>query len=41
MKGLLPCRHWLAESTNGVAIQLYCALIALLLSRHGLSEISE
>jgi hypothetical protein len=35
LKCLLPCRHWLAESRNGVAIQVYCALIAaLLLSRH-------
>jgi IS4 transposase len=42
LKCLLPCRHWLAESRNGVAIQVYCALIAaLLLSRHGLPEISK
>ncbi len=36
LKCLLPCRHWLAESEDGVATQVYCALIAaLLLSRHG------
>lgn len=35
LKCLLPCRHWLAHSEEGVAIQVYCALIAaLLLSRH-------
>lgn len=34
LKCLLPCRHWLAESEDGVATQVYCALIAaLLLSR--------
>lgn len=34
VKCLLPCRHWLAESEDGVATQIYCALIAaLLLSR--------
>lgn len=36
LKCLLPCRHWLAESGDGVATQVYCALIAaLLLSRRG------
>jgi hypothetical protein len=36
LKCLLPCRHWLAESQDGVATQVYCALIAaLLLSRRG------
>ena len=36
LKCLLPCRHWLAESEDGVATQVYCALIAaLLLSRRG------
>jgi len=34
LKCLLPCRHWLAESDNGVAIQIYTALIcAVLLTR--------
>ena len=34
LKCLLPCRHWLAESENGVAIQIYTALIcAVLLTR--------
>lgn len=34
LKCLLPCRHWLAESENGVAIQIYAALIcAVLLSQ--------
>jgi len=28
IKCLLGCRHWLAESRNGVTIQLYLALIA-------------
>jgi IS4 transposase len=42
LKFLLSCRHWLAESRNGVAIQAYCALIAaLVLSRHGPPEISK
>ena len=36
LKCLLPCRHWLAETEDGVAIQVDCALIAaLLLSRRG------
>jgi len=36
LKCLLPRRHWLAESEDGVATQVYCALIAaLLLSRRG------
>lgn len=36
LKCLLPCRHWLAESEEGVSTQIYCALIAaLLLSRRG------
>jgi len=30
-KMILGCGHWLAESPRGVAIQLYCALIATLL----------
>lgn len=30
-KMILGCRHWLAESSHGVAIQLYGALIATLL----------
>lgn len=35
LKCLLPCRHWLAESEDGVATQVYCSLIvALLLSRY-------
>lgn len=34
LKCLLPCRHWLAHSENGVAIQIYAALIcAVLLTR--------
>jgi DDE family transposase len=31
IKCLLGCRHWLAESARGVAMQIYCALIAALL----------
>jgi hypothetical protein len=31
IKCILGCRHWLAESRQGVAIQLYLALIAALL----------
>jgi hypothetical protein len=31
LKTMLPCRHWLAESPEGVAIQIYCVLIASLL----------
>jgi hypothetical protein len=31
LKCALPCRHWLAESREGVSIQIYCALIAALL----------
>jgi Transposase DDE domain len=31
IKCLLGCRHWLAESARGVAMQVYCALIAALL----------
>ena len=35
LKCILGCRHWLAESPQGVAIQIYLALIAaLLLQRH-------
>src|SRR6266566_120561 len=35
LKCILGCRHWLAESQRGVALQVYCALIAaLLLLRH-------
>ena len=37
LKCILGCRHWLAESERGVALQVYCALIAalLLLRRSG------
>src|SRR5207302_6097373 len=37
LKCILGCRHWLAESPRGVALQVYCALIAalLLLRRSG------
>ena len=31
IKCILGCRHWLAESPNGAAIQIYLALIAALL----------
>ena len=31
VKCILGCRHWLAESSEGVAIQIYLALIAALL----------
>lgn len=31
IKSILGCRHWLAESERGVALQVYCALIAALL----------
>ena len=31
LKCILGCRHWLAESARGVALQVYCALIAALL----------
>ena len=31
IKCILGCRHWLAESPRGVAVQIYCALIAALL----------
>jgi IS4 transposase len=31
MKCILGCRHWLAESSRGVAIEIYLALIAALL----------
>jgi len=31
VKCILKCRHWLAESPSGVAIQIYLALIAALL----------
>lgn len=31
LKCLLPCRHWLAESREGVTVQIYCSLIAALL----------
>lgn len=31
LKTTLPCHHWLAESPNGVAIQIHCLLIASLL----------
>ena len=37
LKCILGCRYWLAESQRGVALQVYCALIAalLLLRRSG------
>ena len=36
LKCILGCRHWLAQSPRGVAVQVYCALIAaLLLMRSG------
>jgi hypothetical protein len=31
LKCILGCRHWLAQSPRGVAMQVYCALIAALL----------
>lgn len=31
LKCALPCRHWLAESPQGVTMQVYCSLIAALL----------
>jgi len=31
IKCILGCRHWFAESRNGVTIQIYCALIASML----------
>lgn len=31
LKCILGCEHWLAESPQGVAIQVYCALIAAVL----------
>jgi hypothetical protein len=31
LKCILGCRHWLAHSPRGVAVQVYCALIAALL----------
>jgi hypothetical protein len=31
IKCILGCRHWLAESSQGVTIQVYCALIASVL----------
>lgn len=31
IKCILGCRHWLAQSPRGVALQVYCALIAALL----------
>jgi hypothetical protein len=31
IKCILGCRHWLAESQEGVTIQIYCALIASVL----------
>ncbi len=30
-KTMLPCKHWIAESPDGVAIQIYSAMIASLL----------
>ena len=35
LKCLVPCRHWFAESLQGVTIQIYLCLIkALLLAEH-------
>lgn len=34
LKCILGCRHWMAESERGVALQIYCALIAALLLLH-------
>lgn len=31
LKCLLPCRHWFAESSNGVSLQIYAALVCALL----------
>lgn len=31
IKCILGCRHWLAESQEGVTLQVYCALIASVL----------
>ena len=31
IKCILGCRHWMAESREGVTIQIYCALIASVL----------
>jgi len=31
LKCILGCRHWLAQSPRGVAVQVYCVLIAALL----------
>ena len=31
IKCILGCRHWLAESQEGMSIQVYCALIASVL----------
>ena len=31
IKTMVPCRHWLAESPEGVSLQIYCVLIADLL----------
>lgn len=38
LKCLLPCRHWLAESQNGVAIQIYAAFICAGLLTHRLGR---
>jgi len=38
LKGLLGCRHWLAESQRGVTIQLYLALIAAVLLQLALGQ---
>jgi Transposase DDE domain len=37
-KTILGCGHWMAESPRGVAIQLYCALIASLLLMMGTAK---
>lgn len=38
LKCLLKCRHWMAESENGVAIQLYLALICAVLLQQTLGN---
>jgi hypothetical protein len=31
IKGVLGCRHWMAESIQGMTLQIYCALVASVL----------
>ena len=38
LKCLVPCRHWLAESQQGVSFQIYVTLIAALLLAQHLGE---